>query len=530
MSEDPGVAAQITELVAIGRVLLDQGQLSEAESIFLGLRSIAADNFEVNKQLGIVLATRRAFAEAKAPLLDAAALDDSDPVVFNVLSACAFETGDYALALQAADRALFLRPAYPEAYNNRGNALMRLDRPQEAVEALATALRFTPRDEELHLNLGNAWEAMGELSEALASLEQAIALRPRFVTAHVNRGNILQRLGRHTEALQAYDQALALDPDNVDGNWNSALCRLLLGEHELGWIGYEARWRRVGAETKARPFTQPLWLGQESLQGRTILLHGEQGLGDTIQFARYVPKVAALGARVVLEVFAPLAELMTALAGVSQVIRRGDPFPPFDLHCPLMSLPLALGQFEPMPATEPYLKADPARVALWAERLGPAKGLRVGLVFSGSPTHVKDALRSIPFDAMAAALPAGPEYHLLQKDLREADREALAARPDVAIWADKLASFSDTAALIQHMDLAVSVDTSVAHLAGALGRPVWVLLPTEPDWRWGLERETTPWYPHMTLYRQMVYRDWSEPLERVAGDLTNAAPRWREDR
>lgn len=530
MGEDPGLHAQIAELAALGRTWLDQGRLAEAEDLLLGLKAAAPDHFEVNKQLGIVLATRRAFAQAKTPLMAAAAVDDSDAVVFNVLSACAFETGDYAGALEAADRALSLRSGYPEAHNNRGNALLRLERPEEAAQAFWAALRFTPRDPELHLNLGNALEALDRLSEALESIERAIAMQPRLVSAHVNRANVLQRLGRHWEALEAYDQALALDPDNVDARWNGALCHLLLGNHEAGWAGYEARWRRVGAEAKAHAFAQPLWLGQERLEGRTILLHGEQGLGDTIQFARYAPKVAALGARVVLEVFAPLAELMTGLAGVSQVIRRGDPFPPFELHCPLMSLPLALGLFEPMPAPEPYLKADPARVRLWAERLGPAKALRVGLAASGSRTHAKDALRSIPFETLAAALPHGPDYHLLQQDLREADRDGLAARSDLTVWADSLFSFSDTAALAEHMDLVVSVDTSVAHLSGALGRPAWVLLPFEPDWRWGLGSDATPWYPRMTLYRQRAFKDWSDPLDRVARDLSAASSRWRRDR
>ena len=205
------------------------------------------------------------------------------------------------------------------------------------------------------------------------------------------------------------------------------------------------------------------------------------------------------------------------------MIRRGDALPPFDLHIPLLSLPLALGEPEPMPVGGPYLQADPARVRAWDERLGARRGLRVGLVASGSRTHGKDALRSIPFDLLAARLPAGPDYHLLQKDVREADRATLAGRADVAVWDAELGDFADTAALCEHMDLVLSVDTSVAHLAGALGRPVWVLLPLEPDWRWGLERADTPWYPQMRLYRQTALKDWSGPLDRVAQDLLSLA-------
>jgi tetratricopeptide (TPR) repeat protein len=525
MSEDPDSqgsgAGQVAELAALGRKLLDQGRVAEAESLFQGLRRVVPRDFEVNKHLGIALATRRAWAAARAPLAEAAALDDRDPVVFNVLSACAFETGDYEEALAAADRALALQRAYPEALNNRGNALLRLDRPAEAAEALIAAIRLMPRDAEARLNLANALDALDRLPAALASADHALALDPRLVPAHVNRGNILQRLGRHREALQAYDLAAALDPQNLDAHWNRAVCQLLLGDYEAGWAGYEWRWRLEVRKAEARRFAQPRWLGRESLEGRTILLHSEQGFGDVIQFVRYAPKVAARGGRVVFEAFPALLSLMAGLEGAAEVVRRGDPLPPFDLHCPLLSLPLALGEAEPLAMAGPYLAADPARARAWADRLGPRRGLRVGLVASGSRTHGKDALRSIPIETLAAGLPAGPDYHLLQKDVRDADRTALAARGNIAVWDAALGDFADTAALCQQMDLVVSVDTSVAHLAGALGTPVWVLLPIEPDWRWGLERETTPWYPQMRLYRQTILRDWSDPLDRVARDLAS---------
>lgn len=522
MTGDETVAAEITELMALGQAFLDSGKLAEAQELFAGLQAIVPDHIQVNRQLGVVLATRGAFAAAIAPLLQAATLDPTDPVVFNVLAACAFETGDPASALGCADQALALRPAYPEAHNNRANALLRLGRAQESAQAFQAALAFTPRDAELHLNHGNALEALGQLPAALASVERAIALQPGLVAAHVNRGNILQKLARHREALDAYGQALALDPRSVDANWNRAVCQLLLGDFEDGWAGYEWRWRTPRRVAEARDLGRPLWLGQESLQGRTLLVHGEQGLGDTLQFIRYLPRVAALGARIVLEVFAPLAGLLDGLPDVAQVIRRGDPIPPFDLQVPLLSLPLARGLFEPL-SSPPYLAADPARAAAWAERLGPRIGPRIGLVCSGSPTHGGDARRSIPFETLAPWLPEGPQYHLLQKELREADQTALAAHPDVAVWADQLVDFRDTAALCAQMDLVVSVDTSVAHLAGALGTPVWVLIPIDPDWRWGLGSETTPWYPQMRLYRQARRDDWGDALQRIARDLAALA-------
>ena len=510
---------QVAERVALGRQLMDEGRLAEAESLFLELRALTTGDFEVNKQYGIVLAMKGDYAAARAPLWVAAALDQRDPVVFNVLSACAFQTGDFGAALAEADRAVALNSHYPEAMNNRGAALLRLGRPGEAAEALAAALRYMPRDAEINLNLGNALDALEQPAVALQYVERAITLAPRLAPARVNRGNILQRLDRHREALQAYDQALALDPGNVDAHWNRALCCLLIGEYEAGWHGFEWRWRLDHRRSEAGRFAQSSWLGRVPIEGKTILLHCEQGLGDTIQFVRYAGRVAARGARVVLEVFPPLADLMAHLPDPVHIIRRGDPLPPFDLHCPLMSLPLALGEPEPAYPSQPYLAADPARASAWAERLGPARGLRVGLVCSGSRTNGNDANRSIPFETLAEHLPAGLDYHLVQKDIRDADRAALAARPDIAVWDEALSDFADTAALCQSMDLVISVDTSVAHLAGALGRPVWLMLPYDPDWRWGLHSGATPWYPRMRIYRQAQRRDWNDPLERMAQDL-----------
>jgi Flp pilus assembly protein TadD len=512
------VEAQIAELVTLANEACDAGRLGDAEEIFQGLRAITKTNVTVNKQLGFLLATRGAFREARAPLEDAAVLDDNDPVVFNVLGACAFETGDYAAALVNADRALRLMRTYSEAHNNRGNALLRLGRPAEALEAFRATLMLTPRDPEVHVNLANVLSALERPAEALKSLDRALALQPGLATAHVNRGNVLQRLDRHVEAVDAYDKALVLDPGSVDAHWNRGLCSLLIGDHAAGWQGYEWRWLRGAREVQPRGFAQPLWLGAEDLAGRTILLHGEQGLGDCIQFVRYVSQVADRGATVILEVYPTLAPLFDGLPGVARLVRRGDPLPPFDLHCPLMSLPLALGQPAPAPDPRPYLSAD-GRLSAWSERLGPKTAPRIGLVVSGSPTHGKDLQRSLSFETLAPHLPAGLEYHLLQKEPREADRQALAARPDVRVWAEVIGDFADTAALAQLMDQVVSVDTSVAHLAGAIGRPTWLLLPTDPDWRWGLSAANTPWYAGMQLYRQSRGGDWQGPLQRLAADL-----------
>jgi len=520
-SMDEATRRQIAELVALGAGLHDNGQLAEAEELFAGLRAITRDDVQVNSRLGLLMATRGEFAGAIPVLQDAVVAAPHIPLLQNVLSVCAFETGDHAGALAAADAAIAAAPDFPEAWNSRGNALTRLGRDAEALDAFQAAGRLRPGDPVVLLNIANALRGLGRPDEALASLDQALALAPILAPAHANRGNVLQDLGRHPEAIASYDQAIALDPQSVDANWNGALCRLLTGDYAGGWRGHEWRWRRASPENRPRDFTAPLWLGQAPLAGRSILLHGEQGLGDCLQSARYIPQVAALGARVTVEIYAPLVELFRSLEGV-EVIAAGAPLPQTDFQCPLMSLPLALGETGPPAPRGPYLAAPAARLAQWGAR-APADGrLKVGLTVSGSATHGNDRRRSLPFATLAPFLPTGPAYHLLQKEIAPRDLEPLAARPDVTTWTGELGDLSDTAALAEQMDIVISVDTSIAHLAGALGRPTWILLPYDPDWRWGLVAETTPWYASARLYRQDARDDWTGVLARLQRDLAAA--------
>jgi tetratricopeptide (TPR) repeat protein len=522
MATDADVAGQIAELISLGANLMNSGKLDAAEELFAGLCGLAPASVEVNKQLGIIRATRGDFRAAVPFLQRAATGDPRDALTHNVLSVCQFETRDYGEALASADRAVALRRRFEAAHNSRGNALGRLGRHAEALEAFRTALKLTPDDAVLHLNVSNVLRDLGRPEPALKSIDRALALDRRIPQAHANRGNLLQDLGRHEAALQSYAAALALDPNSVDARWNRSLCNLLLGRFEEGWRDYEWRWRRGRSETAPRQWPAPLWLGQEPLSGRTILLHCEQGLGDSIQFVRYAALVASRGAKVVVEAFGPLVELFGSAAGVSAVVPRGAALPPVDFQCPLMSLPLALGEFSGAPDVAPPYLAPPAqRREAWRERLGPTAGQRVGLVCSGSSTHQADHLRSLPLAELVAALPAGPEYHLLQKDLTDADRATLDAIEGVAFWGDQLADFADTAALCELMDVIVSVDTSVAHLAGALGAQVRILVAFDPDWRWGLSGETSGWYPSARILRQAARGDWSGPLTQTARELAD---------
>jgi hypothetical protein len=270
----------------------------------------------------------------------------------------------------------------------------------------------------------------------------------------------------------------------------------------------------------SRSFQAQRWTGRESLQGRTILIHAEQGVGDAIQFARYVGVVAELGARVVFETYAPLMSLFRGRWGVAELMANGEAPPPVDFHCPLMSLPLAFlnAKITTEPGV-PYLDAEPEAVGRWRARIGGDR-LNVGLIVSGNPAHGKDAQRSLPLEQLAEGLPEGANYWLMQKQPRERDLAFLPQRPDIALVSDELGDYADTAALCEALDVVISVDTSVAHLAGALGRPTWILLPHFPDWRWGQnESETTHWYPSARLFRQTQPDDWTAVRQAVRREL-----------
>jgi hypothetical protein len=340
---------------------------------------------------------------------------------------------------------------------------------------------------------------------------------------HNNRGNALQDLMRHDEALASLARAVALKPDYASAYWNESLTRLLQGDFEAGWKLYEWRWRM---DSPNWPAGIPQWLGEERLNGKTIVLHAEQGLGDAIQFCRYAKLVAARGATVLLQVRPALTALLRNLEGVSRVTAGGERLPPHDFHCPLLSLPLAFKtRLETIPADVPYLFADPQRATRWRRRLGDAPSPRTGLVWAGSMTHKNDRNRSLPLLRLLEALPAGIRCYSLQKELRDGDRELLRQRPEIVHLGDDLADLTDTAALLSELDLVISADTSVVHLAGAMGKPVWVLLPFAPDWRWLLDRDDSPWYPTARLFRQTAIGDWAGVLSRVSDELTATASR-----
>jgi hypothetical protein len=329
----------------------------------------------------------------------------------------------------------------------------------------------------------------------------------------------LAQLRRFEEAILSYGEVLARRKDNADAHFNRALALLTIGDFRGGFEDYEWRWARTGAPAQ-KSRGRRLWLGDHSLSGKTILLHAEQGLGDTIQFARYAPLVAAQGAKVVLEVQPELKSLLSRLDGVTAVVARGEAPPPFDVHCPLGSLPLALKTELPtVPAQIPYVFADEAHLQKWSARIEKLPPPRIALAWAGNPAHDNDRNRSIGLSTSAPLLAMPGSFISIQRDVRGDEAAQLAAQPRLTHVGGELADFNDTAAVLALCDLLITVDTAPAHLAGAMGRPVWVLVPFAPDWRWMLDGEIAPWYPSARVFRQSALADWTAVIARAAAAL-----------
>jgi lipoprotein NlpI len=408
------------------------------------------------------------------------------------------------------------------AHNHLGNVLLTQNRPREAMECFRAALACQPDSADTHSNLGIALHALEYYEEAIASYARALAVRPDHADAHNNLGLALRDMNRHEEALACFETAQAVKSDMVDAQVNEALVRLALGDYDVGWKKYQ--WRRLTAGFHRRKSPRPLWLGNWDLAGKTILLHGEQGLGDTLQFARYVPHVARQGARIILAVQRPLAALLATMAGVSDLRAQGDEIPPYDCYCPLPSLPLAFHTtVDTIPAQVPYVCAPADRMAKWRHLMEAVARPRIGLMWAGSQAP-QNRRRSIPLRLLRPLweLPDG-HFVALQKELPDDDAPLLALTGMPTFLGDRQADLADTAAMISMLDLVITVDTSIAHLAGALGKPVWVLLPFSADWRWLRHRDDSPWYPTARLYRQPALGDWENVVALVANAVRELA-------
>jgi len=506
-----------------GNALQALGRHAEAlESYERALRERPAYPEALNNRGNTLLALDR-YTEALESYDRALAIQPGYAEAHNNRSTVLLELGRPAEALESAAQALAAHAGYPEALGNRGKALQALGRHDEALLSYAEAHRLRPADADGLNNLGNALHALGRYEEALARYEDALRVRPDSVEALNNRGNVLQALRRPEEALASYARALALAPDDAEAHWNEALARLSAGDYERGWEKYEWRWRNPALGIPARDTRRPPWLGAEDVSGKTVLLHAEQGYGDAIQFVRYAPLVAALGARVVLACAEPLRALFETVQGVESVFVPEQSVPAFDFHTPLMSLPLAFRTtLDNLPAHVPYLRPPENKAAVWHKRLmEQGTGLKVGLAWSGNPRFGAARIKACPVEKLEPLLSVpGCVFVSLQTGDAAVEAARLARRDSPVIEAGpELAGFDDTAALVAALDLVICIDTAVAHLAGALGKSVWIMLPYAADWRWLIEREDSPWYPTARLYRQPHPGGWGSVVDRLAADL-----------
>ena len=507
-------------LVEAGKTARSVGDLGDA-AVFLGrAATLRPDDLPNLIDLATALTADDKHREAADVYRRALAVDlDSIPLL-NDLGNVLHASGRPADALAAYESAMKLvRPgktpdaAVADLRINLANALIDAQREDVAEAELLLAAGVPERAAEARCSIGNLRMRQRRLRDAIGEYESALALRPEYADAMTNLGTAVEELGLRDRARSLYQRAIALKPDSISAPWNLALLDLLEGNLPDGFIGYETRWRQNHLRRWRRSFPQPVWDGRE-LSGRTILIHAEQGFGDAIQFARYVPLIAGRGARVIVEVPKPLVRVFGSLRGAAAIVEAGTPLPEFDLHCPLMSLPRVFGTtLQTIPADVPYLsvvaageRTDPA-----PERVRPT----VGLVWTGNPHHQRDRQRSIPPGELLPLAGVDADWFGLQIGPAPPVPEKLR----LIHVGDRVADFADTAGVIAGLDLVLTVDTAIAHLAGAMGKPVWVMLAHWPDWRWMLDRSDSPWYPTMRLFRQTTAGDWGPVVRRAADAL-----------
>jgi tetratricopeptide (TPR) repeat protein len=494
-------------------------EFDKAERLYAAVLRTLPDNFDALHGLGLIN-YQRGRLDAALALIQAALQADLDRADgFSSLGLVFHALKQFERALKSYDEGLRLAPDDVELINRRGVALLELGRPGEALQNFERVLTGAADHLEALGNRGNALIKLNRPVEALLSYDQALTVAPDNAQLLTNRAAALRRLDRPHEAVMSARRALLSRPDFAQAKFVEGVARLTLGDFS-GWRGYEARWGVGFLASHRRSFAAPLWLGTPSLDGKTILLHAEQGFGDTLQFVRYAPLLAGRGAKVILEVQPELAKLLSPLPGVAAVIARGKPLPHFDFHCPLLSLPLAFAtELATIPAAIPYIAPAEHDIALWRERL-PRRRPRIGLVWSGERSHDNDRNRSLPLETLLPLLKTQATFVSLQHEVRDEDAALLQQQSAIVHVGDRFSDFADTAAVISLLDAVISADTAVAHLAGAMGKPLLLLLPFGADFRWLRERDDSPWYPTARLFRQPAFGDWGSVIETLRRELT----------
>ncbi len=511
-------------LVTLATALQGQGRYDEALRAFEKAVELRADDASLWVKLGAALEQAKRSSEALLCFQRALNFDPRNLEAAYRSAPLLHQSGRLEEALAHFNLCNELRPHHPLTLGMRSCVWRDLKRYEEYLADALDAHALAPQSLDLCINAGNALVLVDRFEDALQWLDRALARDPSSIPALENKAKALGGLHRFAEALSVCGQIKAIDPTNAKAGFNSAYYHLLLGDFEAGWSAREARWRVGGLPIHLPDGTAPVWLGGEAIRGKSVLLYSDEGLGDAIQFTRYVPMLAAQGARVTLVVQDALVPLLSGLPGLSHCLpKSAGSLPPADFRCPVMSLPLAFGTTTESIPPPVRLSAPAARRASWEARLGERTRPRVGLTWSGNPAHQDDRNRSIPLQMLLGILDAEATFVSLQKNPNPADRIVLLERTDIVDLTAHLTDFVETAALIGCLDLVITVDTSIAHLAGALGCPTWVLLPYTPDWRWQLNRDDSPWYPTVRLFRQSDKRDWREVLARVHGELLGFA-------
>jgi tetratricopeptide (TPR) repeat protein len=512
---------QIEIWLRMGELLQHQERFDEAVKSYDRAVTLDNERADIWYQMGSVLKQQKRIDEALLSFDQALKVKPGHREAANASGLLHFEAERYDEAIARFTRSTEIDPSQAGAFNFLSRCQWPLRRFEEALANVEKAIALAPDNPEIARNVGLILQKLNRHEEAMVWFDKALALRTEFPQALNDRSTSLIELRRIGEAFADVDRAIALDPEYPDYRWNRSLLQLLIGNFADGWQGRE--WGRKSRRVSFvdRKFVQPRWFGEAPIAGKTILLHSDEGFGDTIQFSRYIAMVAELGARVILELPPALESLLAGMKGVSRCVPKNAELPDFDLHCPLSGLPLAFKtELETIPAAGSYLPPPPeARLSAWQERLGAHDRLRVGLVWSGSPLHGNDRNRSMSLRQMSAIFDDRACFYSLQKDPRPEDRAVLSECSDVIDLTEDLTDFAETAALISHLDLVVTVDTGVAHLAAALGSPTWILLTHTPDFRWLLDRDDSPWYPSVRLFRQDERRTYDSALARVREEL-----------
>jgi hypothetical protein len=529
--------SRLTQLLTQAVEFQNKGENAKAKELYSEVVKLQPTNYECWHILGIFEYQNKNFDEALKRFKKVISINPRFAPAHSNMGLALQDLKQLESSIASYDKAIEIDPGLFAAHNNRGNALKDLGLLAQALKSYQRALLYCPDYAEALYNLAETYKALHRWEESLTHYNRAVHSRNTYAEAFNNRGLMLQFLNRVDEAIESFDQTLAIWPNYAPAHSNKSLALLLKGEYDLGWAEHEWRWMMDEFTSAKRNFSQPQWVGLDSndaansalessthaLHGKTILIHCEQGLGDTLQFCRYLPLLAQTGARVLFEVQPALYSLMTQIAPADTLIKQGDHLPDFDFHCPLISLPYALrNSLSGIPAKASYLVANNGKIEEWAHKLGKKNKPRVGYLWSGNVHHHNDEFRSLPLKQLIPyleSLSESFEWTCLQKEFRAGERELLSKIPGWMDLSESIQDFEDTAALCSLMDLIITVDTSVAHLAGALGRPTWLMLPFAPDWRWLMNRSDSPWYPSIKLFRQTAISDWQSVLKPITHNL-----------